>query len=180
MKNPDEFAKVIIASETLTELPRTGYVLAGVERPEAVSSHCFQTAFLVMLIAPWENGIGIDRTIRMALVHDLPESMVTDLPLVAKKFLNKDEAEIKAASELLENHPDLLELYLEYKEEQTLEARFVHDMDRLQMLIRASRYKRTNKGDMSKFLDYPTNFHFELSQKVLAAFQKLDGKTSIR
>ncbi len=180
MKNPDELAKIITASETLTELPRTGYVLAGVEHPEAVSSHCFQTAFLVMLISPWENGIGVDRAIRIALVHDISESLVTDLPLVAKKFLNKDEAEIKAASELLEDHPDLLELYLEYREGQTLEAKFVRDMDRLQMLIRASRYKRTSRGDMSNFLDHPTNFHFELSQKVLTAFQKLDGKTSIR
>lgn len=178
--NPSKIAEILIAAETLTEIPRFGYILSGVENPEKVSSHSFNVAFLAMIIAPQIEGINADKAIKMALVHDLPESMTTDLPLVSKQFFSKDEAEHKAAKILCKDFPEMLELFEEYASKNTQESMLVHDLDKLQMLVRATRYRRTNRGDMSKFLDNSPGFHFAELEQILLKFAELDGNTAIK
>lgn len=178
--NPGKIAEILIASETLTDIPRFGYILSGVENPEKVSSHSFNVAFLAMIIAPQIEGIDADKAIKMALVHDLPESMTTDLPLVAKQFFSKNEAEHEAAKILCKDFPEMLELFEEYASNKTRESMLLHDLDKLQMLVRATRYRRTNRGDMSKFLDNPPSFHFEELKQILEKFAELDGNTAIK
>ncbi len=178
--NPGKIAEILIASETLTEIPRFGYVLSGVENPEKVSSHSFNVAFLAMIIAPLIEGVDANKAVKMALVHDLPESMTTDLPLVSKQFFRKDEAEWEAVKILCKDFPEMLELFAEYASMKTKESLLLHDLDKLQMLLRAVRYKRTNRGDMSKFFDNPPNFHFKELEEVLKKFAELDGNTAIK
>lgn len=177
---PDRIAEILIASETLTEIPRFGYILSGVENPEKVSSHCFNVAFLAMIIAPEIEGVDSAKAVKMALVHDLPESMTTDLPLVAKQFFRKNEAESEAAKILCKDFPEILELFAEYSLGESKESMLVHDLDKLQMLIRATRYKRTNRGDMGKFFDKSPNFHFVELEQILEKFAELDGNTAIK
>jgi putative hydrolase of HD superfamily len=178
--NPSKIAELIIAAETLTEIPRFGYILSGVENPEKVSSHSFNVAFLAMVIAPQIEGIDVNKTIKIALLHDLPESMITDLPLVAKQFFRKNEAEHEAAKLLCSDFPKMIELFEEYSNQKTKESLLIHDLDKLQMIVRAIRYKRTNRGDMSKFLDNTPNFHFLELKEILAKFEELDGNTTIK
>lgn len=178
--NPDELAKLLIASETLSDLPRTGYLLYGVSDPEKVSSHCYQVAFFVMLLGVYIEGLDVGKAIKMALVHDLPEALTTDLPWIAKKFIDKDAAEVKASNELFENFPELRLLTEEYFENKSLEAKFVHDCDRLQLMTRVNRYKRFNRGDMEKFLIGDTGLKFDICRQVLDSFAKLDGNTFIK
>jgi len=174
----DFVVKLIKASETLTELPRTGYTLAGVCNAEKVSSHCFNVAFLVMLLGDQFEDLNIDRALKMALIHDIPESLITDLPLESKKFIDKDKAEIKAALELFNSNSEMNELFLEYKNGTTLESMVVHDLDKLQMQVRAKIYERAHNGDMSRFLFDPHKFKFQATQKAFEAFCKLDESTS--
>lgn len=178
--NPNKIAEILIAAETLTEIPRFGYILSGVENPERVSSHSFNVAFLAMIVAPHIEGIDTDKAIKMALVHDLPESMTTDLPLVAKQFFNKNDAESEAAKILCKDFPEMLGLFEEYSSNKTKESMLLHDLDKLQMLVRAIRYRRTNRGDMSKFLNNPPNFHFKELEQILKKFAELDGNTAIK
>jgi putative hydrolase of HD superfamily len=178
--NPDEIAKILIASETLSELPRTGYLLYGVSDPEKVSSHGYQVAVIAMLLGIHIEGLDSNKAVKMALVHDLPEALTTDLPWIAKRFLDKDEGEAKAAEELFSQFPELGELAKEYFENQTLEARFVHDCDRLQLMTRVNRYKRFNRGDMDKFLIGDNGLQFEICRQVLDSFVKLDGTTFVK
>jgi len=176
----DDIAKIMIASETLSELPRTGYLLYGVADPEKVSSHGYQVAVFAMLLGGFVEGLDVNKAVKMALVHDLPEALTTDLPWIAKRFINKDSAEAKASSELFMAVPDLGNLATEYFENKTLEARFVHDCDRLQLMTRVNRYRRMNRGDMEKFLIGDTGLQFDVCRKALESFVKLDGTTFIK
>lgn len=176
----EDIAKIMIASETLSELPRTGYLLYGVSDPEKVSSHCYQVAVFAMLLGGLVEGLDTNRAIKMALVHDLPEALTTDLPWIAKRFIDKDSAEAKASGELFKDSPELYGLANEYFENKTLEARFVHDCDRLQLMTRVNRYRRMNRGDMEKFLIGDSGLQFDVCRQALETFIKLDGFTFIK
>jgi putative hydrolase of HD superfamily len=170
----------MVASETLSELPRTGYLLYGVADPEKVSSHGYQVAVFALLLGGLVEGLDVGKAIRMALLHDLPEALTTDLPWIAKRFIDKDQAEIKATAELFESLPDLADLANEYLRNESIEARFVHDCDRLQLMTRVQRYKRMNRGDMEKFLIGDSGLQFEVCRQALEAFRKLDGTTFVK
>ncbi len=49
---------------------------------ETVASHCFNVAFLAMLIADYEKDKPIDREVvlRKALMHDFEETILSDIP----------------------------------------------------------------------------------------------------
>ena len=53
---------------------------------------------------------------------------------------------------MLEGRPDLLDLWAEYDEGTSPEARFVHDIDRIDMAIQAIRYASKYNVDTSEFL----------------------------
>ncbi|RME62468.1 MAG: HD domain-containing protein, partial [Caldilineae bacterium] len=71
----------------LKQLPRTGWLLAGVAQPESVADHTCATAlyalFLALAInqAPSEHGLerplDVERVVILALIHDLGESVLT-------------------------------------------------------------------------------------------------------
>lgn len=170
----------MVASETLSDLPRTGYLLYGVSDPEKISSHCYQVAVMVMLLGNEVEGLDVSKAVRLALVHDLPEALTTDLPWIAKRYIDKDLAESKASKELFTDFPELDVLACEYFDNQTLEARFVHDCDRLQLMTRVNRYKRFNRGDMARFLVGDSGLKFDICRQVLDSFVKLDGNTFIK
>lgn len=155
-------------------------MLYGVSDPEKVSSHCYQVAVFAMLLGNYVDGLDIGKAMKMALVHDLPEAMTTDLPWIAKKFIDKDLAEAKASDELFREFPELRILAQEYFDNQSIEAIFVHDCDRLQLMTRVNRYKRFNRGDMEKFLIGDTGLKFDICRQVLDSFVKLDGNTFIK
>ncbi len=174
----EDIARLLIHSENLTEIPRTGYVLEGVADAEKVSSHCFGVIFLVMLISKHIDGVDESKALKMAVIHDLPESVIGDLTPSASNFLDKKSIEKKVASDILPNHEDLLELFLEYQKNETADAKLVHDADKLQMMIRANRYKRQKKGDMDRF--YGVKFHYSIFNDILSSFINLDGEKNIK
>lgn len=133
-----------------------------------------------MLLGDNVDGLDVNKAIKMALVHDLPEALTTDLPWIAKRYIDKDQAEANASDELFKDFPMLSTLAGEYLENQTLEARFVHDCDRLQLMTRVNRYKRYNRGDMEKFLLGDSGLKFEICRQVLESFIELDGNIFIK
>jgi putative hydrolase of HD superfamily len=78
------------SANDLKRLPRTGWLLAGIRQPESVADHAYATTLLAMLladainadyaIAGLEEPLDVARVLRIALLHDLAESQLTDLP----------------------------------------------------------------------------------------------------
>lgn len=166
----------------LKQLPRTGWLLAGVADPESVADHSFLTSILALFLAESINGVwaeeGLDapldaaRVACLALIHDLAECILTDLPKQSTELLGeevKHRAEASAMAQLLTALPagsEYLELWREYDAASTPEARLVKDADKLEMVHQALQYSRRGHTNLDEFLQ-GHRFHYHLSQDLM-------------
>ncbi|KAL2063203.1 hypothetical protein VTL71DRAFT_5007 [Oculimacula yallundae] len=64
----------LLLLERLKHIPRTGWKMRGIDRPESVSGHIF---FMTVMAGLSDGDAG--RRSDMALVHDMAESLVGDI-----------------------------------------------------------------------------------------------------
>ena len=130
----------------LKQLPRTGWVRSNVENPESVAAHSWGMAILALRLAP--KDIDLTKVLSMCLVHDLPEVKVGDLT-PHDDVSNKAELEHSAMKELA---PDWLALFEEYEAGESREARFVKQIDKLDMGLQAMLYQNEQGLELGEFL----------------------------
>ncbi|MEZ6015513.1 MAG: HD domain-containing protein [Planctomycetota bacterium] len=138
------------------DLPRTGWVLAGVAPPESVAAHVLGVAQLALALAPRVTpALDLGRTLAMALVHDASEALSGDLPRRASAAL---PAGAKAAldralgQEVVAPLGDAARAALEeFLGQMTREARFVKCCDRLQLGVRLVGYGRAGRRGLGDF-----------------------------
>lgn len=162
-ENADALLRLIARAERLEAFPRTGWQVCGVQNPESVAAH----SYMVTLIALWladhiDEPVSTERVMRIALVHDLPEAMLTDLPRPVKILLGRSacqKAEENAAAKIFEDHPPAWQdAHDEYIGATSLEARLVKAADRIQMLAKALQYRAEHRGRTERFFDDPQTF----------------------
>jgi len=174
------------AAATLKMLPRSGWLFAGITNPESVADHSWATALLSLHLVtcinsdPVANGLTMPidggRATQIAIVHDLAESVITDLPKRATALLGKAEkhrAEEKALAVLAQSVPglDLLSLWRVYSEQSTPEGRLVSDADKLEMIHQALIYERSGNRNLGEFwLGY--QWFYRVSEEMFAALVK--------
>jgi putative hydrolase of HD superfamily len=136
----------------LKDEERRGWVLRGVSAPESVADHSWGTALLCMLFAEAE-GVDEAEALRISLVHDLAEAETGDIATRADPDApqvdptQKAEAERQAMDEMLfpvGNDPTagrLRRLWEQYEARGTPEARFVRDMNLVDMCMQALVYE---------------------------------------
>src|SRR3990167_5787585 len=82
--------KVFLTLQWAKELPRQGFIAMGFKRQEAdsVAAHSWTTAVLVYFLATElkKEGvkINIDKALKMALFHDMAETIVGDVGTFVK------------------------------------------------------------------------------------------------
>ncbi len=181
MRGPNRsLIDLLLELETLDRVPRSGYLLRGVAAPESVAEHAFHLATLVWLLAAEQPGLDRARVVEMALLHDLAELRIGDLPLTAADYFEpgaKHEAERRAAADLLAPaDPAAGERYVEYDAGETLEARFVKACDRLQLLLKAAVYERQGHVALAEFWSEPANFPGDEFPVVARLFEELRAR----
>lgn len=163
-KNIDPQAMLGLAQNVglLKRTVRTGWVRRGVDRPESVAEHSYRMGMLAMLYAPLveEPKLDVSKCIKIGLVHDLAEGLVGDIVVEGSadcrdKISPEDKAakEAKAMEEMFaELRPDLVDTWREYEDQTSAEARFMKDLDKLEMLIQADEYEEEQPTkDLSDF-----------------------------
>ena len=162
-------------------LPRTGWLFAGIQPPESVADHSFATALLALALAHQINAdppahalaapLEIARVLQTALLHDLAESLVTDLPKRSTELLGeavKHDAEARALRLITAGLPMAGEwraLLDDYTNESTAEARLVRDADKLEMTHQAVRYTRQGRRGLEEFL-VERDYAFALCREI--------------
>lgn len=158
----NEAARLI---ELLTELmrlkavPRTGWLLRGVRDVESVAAHSFGVAFIAMLLADRAVSRGFpvspEKVLRMALLHDLTEARTGDLPATIKKYFGSDAlktADERAAAEMLSGlSAEYLDIWRDYEQRDSLEARIVKAADKLDLLLQAREYEKGGARGLHEF-----------------------------
>lgn len=143
--------------QTLKLLPRTGWLQRGMQNVESIAEHSFGVAALALIVGDLHDGIDRGKLLAIALVHDLAEALIGDLPASASRLFGKAakyEAERKAMLELLGALPqgeEYLALWEEYCRGGSAEARLVKALDRLEMLGQALAYERAGARGLGEF-----------------------------
>jgi len=153
MNVQDEIIELAMKGETLKKIKRSGWSLAGVDcvRQESVGEHSFGTIFLSLMISKLLLNQGekldIGNVLSMATIHDLPESLTSDIPRTATELggdsfrRGKVEAEKESMQRLTEKSPTfgdwLTTLWKDIEGRNTLEARIIWGADIIDMLVHA-------------------------------------------
>lgn len=125
----------------------------------------YRMSIITLLCPPaLASRIDLHRCTKMALVHDMAESLVGDItPVdgVAKPEKSRREAETMdyLCGTLLGGvhggaaGSDIRALWQEYEDSQTLESHFVHDVDKMELLLQMLEYERARQGqiDLGEF-----------------------------
>jgi putative hydrolase of HD superfamily len=133
-----------IVSE-LKKVPRKGWKSKlEVERPESVADHSYATAIMAMVFSDIYKLDG-EKIIKMALIHDLAESITGDFIPGEISKENKIILETDTIKEIFSSLPQSLseeynQLWNEYLQSETKESSLLHEIDKLEMAIQAAKY----------------------------------------
>lgn len=174
--------------QALKQLPRTGWLFAGVVQPESVAEHSFVMSWLALLLAEQINlayndqglsqPLDVAKVAQIALVHDLAESILTDLPKRSTDLLGKavkHQAEALAMQQIfqqLPNHAHYLACWQEYVDGATPEGRLVRDADKLEMIHQAFCYEQAGQRNLAEFWQ-AHQWHYPVSRNFFAELCRL-------
>ena len=130
----------------LKRVPRSGWALVGVARPESVAEHSWRTAAVAFLLVRQE-GADPYRAAGLALFHDLTEARTGDPHHVTRRYLDTRTVEPRVLEDQVEALPADLgaavrDAWQEVQEQGSAEARLVKDADRLECLLQAREYQQ--------------------------------------
>lgn len=142
----------------LKQLYRQGWLKKGLpsKRCESVADHTFSVAVLAYFLAQaYFPDLDLSRVIRLALLHDFGEVYAGDLtPDDHVSSTEKERLEREAIERIfskLPNGEDYLNLWEDYERQSSDEARFVRQIDRLEMALQASVYEKQGFPDLDNF-----------------------------
>ncbi|MBP0134517.1 MAG: HD domain-containing protein [Nitrosarchaeum sp.] len=132
-------------SANLKKIKRQGWIdKLSLKNPESVADHTFSMAIMGMIFSDLEN-FNTEKILKMILLHDLAESITGD---IVPEKISKEEKNIlenQTIKKILSQLPQSLEkqyasLWDEYQANVSKEARIVHQVDKLEMVLQAKIY----------------------------------------
>jgi putative hydrolase of HD superfamily len=148
--------ELLLEAVGLKDVLRAGWVRAGVPSPETVAAHSWGVAWRVLALLP--DDLDRERALLYAVLHDLPEVRTGDVtPLDGVSAADKHARERVALSALCAALPPdrgaaLLRVWEAYEAQGDPEARFVRQLDRLDMAIQAVAYGARHGLDLAEFV----------------------------
>jgi putative hydrolase of HD superfamily len=183
MNRPDDeqVLGLLLQANRLKTTPRAGWVIRGLNKVESVADHSYGVAFVALTLAELiQKPIDREKTLTIAIIHDLPESAITDIPAPALRHFPagaKRQAELSAMTEIMASLPfgeRLQSWWQEFEDCSSIEGRLVRDADRLELSLQAYVYGQTNAN---QYLDEFWSrqevkpFEFEISQRLFEALK---------
>ncbi|KAL3474353.1 HD domain-containing protein [Aspergillus californicus] len=151
--------------ERLKTTKREGWRRFDINHGESISDHMYRMSVMTMLAPPsLAPRLNLLHCMKMALIHDMAESLVGDItpadPIKKTEKARREAAVMEYISKsLLRGVPggilpgdDILAVFYEYEANETLEAQFVHDVDKMELLLQMVEYERSHEIDLTEFL----------------------------
>ena len=150
----------------LGDLPRTGWIQAGLGDVESIAAHSHGVCLVVLALgsevnrdrsAAGEELLDIDRVVSLAAVHDLGEALLGDIPKSGAELLPPGAKAIAEEAAARALGPGLSEVtvarWREFAEGQSAEARLARVCDKLQMGLKALALARRGARGLDSFMD---------------------------
>ena len=162
----------------LKTIKRSGWIhKSNITSPESVADHSYSMCMMSMILAEIIN-LDSGHIMKMAIIHDLAESLVGDhMPdnvSCEEKQLVEDKAMKKIISKLPNSlRKNYLDIWNEYNDNNTVNAKFVHNMDKLEMALQAKEYefegypKEVLQPFIKSATDYISKERFDLVFEIL-------------
>jgi putative hydrolases of HD superfamily len=154
---------ILVELQRLKRLDRTGWILRGLPNgTESVAAHSFGVGVTAMLLADelMQQGVvvNVEKVLRMALLHDWAEVRVGDMPRTATEYFGAEvrkKAETAAFREIVRSLGQAeslyTDLYDDYEQRGTLEARLVKMADIVDLLVEALALERAGARGLEEF-----------------------------
>ncbi|KAL3690632.1 hypothetical protein R1sor_004283 [Riccia sorocarpa] len=144
--------------QRLKTTKRTGWVNHGLKESESIADHMYRMAIMALIAADGIPGVDKDRCVKMAVVHDLAEAIVGDItPSDNVPKEEKSRREREAMDEICAMlgggvaAQEMMELWREYENNATPEAKLVKDFDKIEMILQAHEYEQESGKDLEDF-----------------------------
>jgi putative hydrolase of HD superfamily len=128
----------------LKQLPRSGWLLLQIPRPETVAEHSFRVGVVGILLAAFDGSADVGRTAALCLLHDAHETRIGDVPSVGRAYITTAAPEAVTAHQaagMPENVSAVVQqLVAEYEATETRESQLAHDADKIETLLQAVEY----------------------------------------
>jgi putative hydrolase of HD superfamily len=165
----------LIELQRLKRLDRTGWTLRGLPNgTESVAAHSFGVAATAMTFADELQSRGVsvnlEKLLRMALLHDWAETRVGDMPKTATSYFGNEvrkRAETAAFADVVREaggaNSLYRELYDDYEQRRSLEARLVKAADVIDLLVQVLALERAGARGLEEFWEVVEagDFHLE-------------------
>ena len=132
------FIKFLHEVGMLANTPRSGFAFLGSGK-QSVAEHSYRmalTGFVLAEMVKHKQKVDQRKLLLMCLLHDLPESRISDLNYVNKKYVAVNEK--KVIEEIQSDYPCVSEIKTlldEYNEGSSIESQLAHDADQLELLL---------------------------------------------
>ncbi|KAL6525416.1 hypothetical protein OROHE_015723 [Orobanche hederae] len=139
---------------------RAGWVRREVKEPESIADHMYRMG-LMALIASDIPGVNREKCMKIAIVHDIAEVAIvgdiTPSDNIPKQEKSRREQEaLRNMCELLgggERAKEISDLWMEYEENSSMEAKLVKDFDKLEMILQALEYENEQGKNLEEFFE---------------------------
>ena len=162
----------------LKKIRRSGWIdKSNISSPETVADHSYSMCMMSMILSEIID-LDTEHIMKMANLHDLAESFVGDNMPDKISYEEKVLLENKAMTKIISRLPSFLrgkylDIWNEYIENSTVSAKFVHNIDKLEMALQAKEYEFDgySKQSLQIFLksatDYISNDGFDIIFEIL-------------
>lgn len=162
----------------LKKTPRQGWIdKLSLDKPESVADHIFSMAVMGMIFSDLEK-YDTEKILKIILLHDITESITGD---ITPGQITKDEKKAldnSTMEKILNDLPISLKnqyhtLWNEYQSNDSKEAKFVHQLDKLEMALQAKIYSNDGHSQKKLKLFFDSASSEITDPKLLELFKKI-------
>lgn len=170
-------------AEQLKTVLRSGFTSSG--RGESTAEHSWRLCLMAMIFADEFADMDMLKIIKMCIIHDLGEAIHGDVPAIVKHHHpDKSEQErndLHALTQVLDEatRADILDLWQEYEDAATPEAKTVKALDKLETILQHTQGQNPPDFDYAFNLTYGKS-HTDATALLALMRQILDEKTRQR
>lgn len=144
----------------LKNLFRQGWLKRDIPESEgeSVADHTFGTTMTAWILAKkLKLKLNEEKLLKMALVHEIGEIYAGDItPVDGVSLTQKYDLELKSVEKVFSSYPageEFINLWKEFEEAVSPEAKFLKQIDKFEMGMQASIYKGHGYDRMNEFLN---------------------------